>query len=35
MISIASNGTVFNYRVAGVIIRNNRILLHKEGKDKY
>lgn len=33
MISIDFNGTRFNYRVAGVLVRGNRILLHKEGKD--
>ncbi|PPA70965.1 NUDIX hydrolase [Jeotgalibacillus proteolyticus] len=27
--------TVFNYRVAGVLIKNNHILLHRQGNDTY
>jgi 8-oxo-dGTP pyrophosphatase MutT (NUDIX family) len=33
MISIDFNGTRFNYRVAGVMLRGNKVLLHKEGRD--
>lgn len=35
MLSIDFGGTRFNYRVAGVLLRGNRILLHKEEKDLY
>lgn len=35
MITIEYGGTRFNYRVAGVLVRGNMVLLHKEEKDQY
>ena len=35
MISIDFNGKRFNYRVAGVMLRDGKVLLHKEGHDRY
>jgi 8-oxo-dGTP pyrophosphatase MutT (NUDIX family) len=35
MISIGFEKGRFNYRVAGVLLRGNKVLLHKEEKDLY
>lgn len=35
MISIDFKGKRFNYRVAGVLLRDGKVLLHKEGRDQY
>ena len=35
MISFVKEGVRFNYRVAGVLLRDGKVLLHKEGRDQY
>lgn len=35
MISLAIDGALFNYRVAGVAILNGKVLLHKTPSDKF